>query len=80
MFALTRNAMRAPDILTLLDYVIFNVLACNTDAHAKNYSLMISGSGFSLAPHLRHHVRGRVGATSPATWRRRSPARTAASI
>ena len=50
MFALTRNAMRAPDVLALLDHVVFNVLACNTDAHAKNYSLMISGRGFALAP------------------------------
>ena len=50
MFALTRNAMRAPDVLNLLDYVIFNILVCNTDAHAKNYSLMISGKGFGLAP------------------------------
>lgn len=50
MFALTRNAMRAPDVINLLDYVIFNILVCNTDAHAKNYSLMISGRGFSLAP------------------------------
>jgi serine/threonine-protein kinase HipA len=50
MFALTRNAMRAPDVLALVDHVIFNVLCCNTDAHAKNYSLMISGRGFSLAP------------------------------
>jgi serine/threonine-protein kinase HipA len=50
LFALTRNAMRAPDVLRLLDHVVFNVLACNTDAHAKNYSLMISGKGFSLAP------------------------------
>jgi serine/threonine-protein kinase HipA len=50
MFALTRNAMRAPDVLNLLDYIIFNILVCNTDAHAKNYSLMISGKGFSLAP------------------------------
>ena len=50
MFAVTRNAMRAPDVVNLLDYVIFNVLACNTDAHAKNYSLMISGKGFKLAP------------------------------
>ncbi len=50
MFALTRNAMRAPDVLNLLDCVIFNILVCNTDAHAKNYSLMISGKGFSLAP------------------------------
>lgn len=50
MFALTRNAMRAPDVLNLLDDVTFNILVCNTDAHAKNYSLMISGRGFSLAP------------------------------
>ena len=50
MFAVTRNAMQAPDVVHLLDYVIFNVLACNTDAHAKNYSLMISGKGFKLAP------------------------------
>jgi serine/threonine-protein kinase HipA len=50
MFALTRNAMRAPDVVDLLDYVIFNVIACNTDAHAKNYSAMISGQGFKLAP------------------------------
>jgi serine/threonine-protein kinase HipA len=42
--------MRAPDVLSLLDHVVFNILACNTDAHAKNYSLMISGRGFSLAP------------------------------
>jgi serine/threonine-protein kinase HipA len=42
--------MQAPDVVNLLDYVIFNVLACNTDAHAKNYSLMISGKGFKLAP------------------------------
>jgi serine/threonine-protein kinase HipA len=50
MFALTRNAMGAPDVLRLLDHVIFNIIACNTDAHAKNYSLMISGRGYTLAP------------------------------
>lgn len=50
MFAVTRNAMQAPDILNLVDYVVFNVLACNTDAHAKNYSMMISARGFTLAP------------------------------
>ena len=50
LFALTRNAMSGPDILNLLDHVIFNIIACNTDAHAKNYSLMISGRGFALAP------------------------------
>jgi serine/threonine-protein kinase HipA len=50
LFALTRGAMAAPDIVGLLDYAIFNVLVCNTDAHAKNYALMISGQGFRLAP------------------------------
>ena len=30
--------------------VIFNVLACNTDGHAKNHSIMIRGNGVSLAP------------------------------
>lgn len=50
MFALTRNAMKAPDLINLLDYAVFNVLVCNTDAHAKNYSLMITGRGFRLAP------------------------------
>ncbi len=50
MFALTRNAMSAPDVINLLDYAVFNVIACNTDAHAKNYSLTITGKGFALAP------------------------------
>jgi serine/threonine-protein kinase HipA len=50
MFALTRRHMPSPEILRLLDMVIFNVLACNTDAHAKNYSVMIRGNGVSLAP------------------------------
>jgi serine/threonine protein kinase HipA of HipAB toxin-antitoxin module len=38
------------EIVRLLDMVVFNVLACNTDAHAKNYSIMLRGSGASLAP------------------------------
>ncbi len=50
MFTLTRNAMSAADTIALLDYVLFNVLVCNTDAHAKNYSLQITGKGFKLAP------------------------------
>jgi serine/threonine-protein kinase HipA len=29
---------------------VFHVLACNTDAHAKNYSIMLRGNGASLAP------------------------------
>jgi serine/threonine-protein kinase HipA len=50
MFALTRRHMPPTEILRLLDRVIFNALVCNTDAHAKNYSIMIGGNGISLAP------------------------------
>jgi serine/threonine-protein kinase HipA len=50
MFELTRRHMPSIDIVRLLDMVVLNVLACNTDAHAKNYSIMIRGNGASLAP------------------------------
>jgi serine/threonine-protein kinase HipA len=50
MFELTRRHMSSLDILRLLDIVVFNVLVCNTDAHAKNYSIMVRGNGASLAP------------------------------
>jgi serine/threonine-protein kinase HipA len=50
MFQLTRRHMPSVDIGRLLDMLVFNVLTCNTDAHAKNYSIMIRGNGISLAP------------------------------
>jgi len=50
MFAVTRRHMAAPDVLRLVDHVAFNVICCNTDAHAKNYSLMITARGATLAP------------------------------
>jgi serine/threonine-protein kinase HipA len=50
MFELTREFMAPTDILRLLDIVIFNILACNTDAHVKNYAMMIRASGASIAP------------------------------
>ena len=51
MIKLTRARMRSGDILSLLDLAIFNILACNTDAHAKNYSILLRGRiGASLAP------------------------------
>jgi serine/threonine-protein kinase HipA len=50
MFELTRRHMLPNDTVRLLDLIIFNVLACNTDAHAKNYSIMLRGNGASLAP------------------------------
>lgn len=38
------------DRLALLDRVIFNAAVGNTDAHAKNFSFMISPDGHRLAP------------------------------
>jgi serine/threonine-protein kinase HipA len=51
-FALIRTATRpsAPHILRLLDYVIFNALIGNHDAHAKNFSLIYTERGAALAP------------------------------
>lgn len=51
MIGLTRQVADLASVGRLLQHVIFNVIACNTDAHAKNYSLVISASGTSLAPH-----------------------------
>jgi serine/threonine-protein kinase HipA len=36
--------------LALLDMVIFNLLCCNVDAHAKNYSLLHRGKTPVMAP------------------------------
>jgi serine/threonine-protein kinase HipA len=51
-FALVRKATRpnAPQILRLFDYVIFNALIGNHDAHAKNFSLLYSSDAPVLAP------------------------------
>jgi serine/threonine-protein kinase HipA len=39
------------DALVLLDQLIFNILVANTDAHAKNYSLLLPiGTGPRLSP------------------------------
>jgi serine/threonine-protein kinase HipA len=50
MFDVVQQHLPATEIVRLLDIVVFNVLACNTDAHAKNYSIMLRGNGASLAP------------------------------
>ena len=50
MFDITRRHMPPTEIVCLLDMVIVNILACNSDAHAKNYSIMIRAGGASLAP------------------------------
>lgn len=51
-FDLVRRATRpsAPQVLRLFDYVIFNALIGNHDAHAKNLSLLYSGKTPVLAP------------------------------
>ena len=51
-FALLRKATRpsAPQILRLLDYIVFNVLIGNHDAHGKNFSLLYKPAGTVLAP------------------------------
>lgn len=51
-FDLVRSSTRpsAPQVLRLLDYVIFNALIGNHDAHAKNFSLLYSGKAPVLAP------------------------------
>jgi serine/threonine-protein kinase HipA len=51
-FELLRVATRpsAPHIIQFFDYVIFNTLIGNHDAHAKNFSLLYSSRGTHLAP------------------------------
>ena len=50
MFDITRRHMLPTEIVHLLDRIILNVLVCNSDAHAKNYSIMIRAGKASLAP------------------------------
>lgn len=51
-FDLVRRVSRpsAPQILRLLDYVVFNALIGNHDAHAKNFSLLYASGAPVLAP------------------------------
>jgi len=51
-FELVRRVTRpsAPQVLRLLDYVVFNALIGNHDAHAKNFSLLYTGKAPVLAP------------------------------
>ena len=51
-FELVRRITRpsAPQVLRLLDYVVFNALIGNHDAHAKNFSLLYVGKVPVLAP------------------------------
>ncbi len=53
-FDLVRRATRpsAPQVLRLFDYVIFNALIGNHDAHAKNFSLLYLGGKSGKTPVL----------------------------
>lgn len=45
----TGRSLPPGDALLLLDQVIYNILVANNDAHAKNYSMLLSG-GARIAP------------------------------
>jgi serine/threonine-protein kinase HipA len=51
-FALLRSATSRPalEVLKLLDAAIFNLIVGNADAHGKNYSLLHTSNGITLAP------------------------------
>ncbi len=53
-FDLLRRVTRpsAPQVLRLLDYVVFNALVGNHDAHAKNFSLLFAPPSSRAAPTL----------------------------
>jgi serine/threonine-protein kinase HipA len=51
MFGAVSDLVSPAERLKLLDAVIFNVLICNSDSHAKNYSILIGGAGSAqMAP------------------------------
>lgn len=51
MFNVISDLISPSERLTLLDSVIFNVLICNSDSHAKNYSVLIGAGGSAkMAP------------------------------
>lgn len=50
MLGAVRKHALATDLLAMLDAIVFNILACNTDAHAKNYSLMVTSGRPRMAP------------------------------
>ncbi|MNU90727.1 Serine/threonine-protein kinase HipA [compost metagenome] len=51
MFDAVSDLVSPGERLKLLDAVIFNVLICNSDSHAKNYSILIGAGGSAkMAP------------------------------
>ncbi len=51
MFDAVGSYVSPAERATLLDGIIFNVLICNSDSHAKNYSVLLGASGSAkIAP------------------------------
>lgn len=51
MFQAVSDLISPAERMTLLDAVILNVLICNSDSHAKNYSILIGAGGSAkMAP------------------------------
>lgn len=50
MVEVVRDQSGLSAVLSFLRQTIFNVLVCNTDAHAKNYSILIRSDGVGLTP------------------------------
>lgn len=50
LLACVRSAAGPAATVRFLRYMIFNVICCNTDAHAKNYSILLSARGANLTP------------------------------
>ncbi len=48
--AVSSGPRTLPNRLALLDMLVFNLLCCNVDAHAKNYSLLHRGTTPAIAP------------------------------
>lgn len=57
-----RRRLPPKDALALLDQVLFNILVANTDAHAKNYSILRPVGGGILQPSSP------TGNTRPLAW------------
>ena len=77
MFEVTRRHIPPTDIVRLLDMIVLNVLACDSDAHAKNYSIMTAATAHRLH-RCTMSCAAKFGKTSPRTSRRPSPARVGA--
>jgi serine/threonine-protein kinase HipA len=50
MISVTQRHMAAQETARFVDLAIFNPMVWNTDSHAKNYSLMLSARGATMAP------------------------------